>query len=195
MAPHIILKETKLPHELKILKRGGTPEDWAELGKLNAMNNVPTLVTDEGYCVSEVTAVLQYLNHKAGGKLFPTEGKDRFKAFEWLNFIASELHKGFSPLFGAEAYASDENCFGSIKAKAREMMAKKLVVTENRFEGPDYPVAGRFTIVDAYLFVVLGWSKYVKMDLAPYPKLNAFVTKTASRPSVVAAMTEEGLLR
>ncbi len=193
LAPHIILEETKTPHEVKILKRGSDPEGWAELKALNALGQVPTIVTDEGYPLTEVTAILQYLNNKSGDKLFPTTGKERFKAFEWLNFIASELHKGFGPLFGPGNFTTDEAGINAIKAKARENMARKLEIAESRFEGTENPIGNGFTIVDAYLYVVLTWAKFVKIDLAPYPKLNSFVIKTAERPSVVAASLAEGL--
>jgi len=195
LAPHIILKETALPHEIEVLKRGGSPEGWAELQKLNAMGLVPAIITEEGYPLFEATAILQYLNQQSGENLFPSSGKERFKAFEWLNFIATELHKGFGPLFKTSEVTSEENCFAGVKTKAHESLNRKLKVAETRFEGPEYTVGDHFSVVDAYLYVVLSWSKYAKVDLAPYGKLTSFVQKTAQRPSVIAASKAEGLIK
>src|SRR5580698_10851678 len=87
MAPHIVMLELNLPHEVKLLKKGADPEAWAELKKDNEMAQVPTIVTEEGYPLAEGPAIMQYLVSKAPGtKLFPASGKERFKAFEWMNF-------------------------------------------------------------------------------------------------------------
>jgi glutathione S-transferase len=192
LAPHIVLKELGLPHEVKILKRGG--DGWDELARYNPMKEVPTIVTEEGYGLAEGTAIMQYFDSKRPGVIFPQSGKDRFKTFEWSNFISSSLHKSFGPLFNPARVLNDESKFEAVRATAVERLKNVLQVAESRFSDEEFATGKQFTAVDAYLFTVLGWTKNVKVDITPYHKLSTFVGKVAKRPSVVAAMKAEGLI-
>jgi len=193
LAPHIILKELGLPFELKLF-------GWSdratrdELKKINPMGQVPTLVTDEGYPLAEGAAIMQYLISKKPNTLFPESGEKRFKAFEWMNFISTALHKAYVPIFNPKVFSEDESDFESVKNTAMKRLLKLLEITESRFSSGDFCMGNNFTVADAYLFVVLNWSHHFKIDLAPYPKLSGFLARMSKRPSVIAAMKEEGLL-
>lgn len=190
LAPHIILEELKLPYELKLFTWTDR-ETRSEMKKLNPMGQVPTLVTEEGYPLAEGAAIMQYLISKKPTRLFPESGKERFKAFEWMNFISTALHKAFIPLFNPKVFSDDETHFEAIKRVGAERLKKLLEVTQGRFSDGDYALGNDFTVIDAYLFTVLNWCRHFKISLAPYPKLNAFMKKVAPRPSVVAAMKQE----
>lgn len=193
LAPHIILEELKLPYELKLFTWTDR-ETRSEMKKLNPMAQVPTLVTDEGYPLAEGAAIMQYLISKKPNRLFPESGQERFKAFEWMNFISTALHKAYIPLFNPKVFSDDETHFETIKRVGMEKLKKLLEVTEIRFSEGDYALGNNFTVIDAYLFTVLNWSQHFKNDLAPYKKLKAFMARTATRPSVVTALKQEGLL-
>ena len=191
LAPHIILEELGLPYEIKLM-------GWddkvlrAELKKQNPMGQVPTLITEEGYPLAEGAAILQYLISQKPNHLFPAEGKDRFKAFEWMNFVATALHKAFIPLFKPAVFSDDEAHFVPIQRVGAQRLHNLLEITEGKFTGP-YCLGKMFTVSDAYLFTVLNWSQHFNIDLKLYPKLSAFMQTTRQRPAVQAAMQQEGL--
>lgn len=192
LAPHIILEELKLPYELKLFAWTDR-ETRSEMKKLNPMAQVPTLVTEEGYPLAEGSAIMQYLISKKQNSLFPQAGREHFKAFEWMNFISTSLHKAFIPLFNPKVFSDDETHFEAIKKTGMEKLMKLLEVTENRFSEGDYALGNDFTVIDAYLFTVLNWCGHFKIDLAPYKKLGAFMGRMSKRPAVTAAMKQENL--
>ena len=194
LAPHIVLQELGLPHELRIV-RWKDAQAREELKKINSMGQVPTLITEEGYMLAEGAAIMQYLVSRKPNNLFPESGRARFKAFEWMNFIATALHKGcFSPLFNPASFSDDESGFEAVKRVAMSRLKTTLAIVEDRFADGDFVLGKDFTIVDAYLFTVIRWSDTFKIDLSPHKKLHAFMQRMAKRPSVLAAMKAEGLL-
>lgn len=195
LAPHIVIHELGLPYELRMIqwKDAAAKE---ELKKVNPMGQVPTLITDEGYPLAEIQAITQYLILKKPNHLFPSSGRERFKAFEWMSFISTALHKGgFSPLFNPKNFSDNEAHFDTIRKVTMEKLKNTLQVAEDRFSDGDFSLGNDFTVVDAYLFVVLSWRKAFNIDISGYPKLAAFAEKMLKRPSVIAAMKVEGLGR
>ena len=193
MAPHIVLNELGLPYELKLFKYTDTPAREA-LKKINPTGQVPTLVTNEGYLLTEGAAIMQYLISQKPNTLFPESGEKRFRAFEWMNFIATALHKGaYSPLFNPKNFSDNEAHFETIRRVTMDRLKTLLQVTEDRFSNGDYVLGNDFTVVDAYLFTVLRWSANFKLDLTTYKKLGPFMERMAKRPAVIKAMKEEGL--
>lgn len=197
LAPHIVLEELGLSYELKLFNWGDKPMR-AELKTLNPMGQVPTLVTDEGYPLAEGAAIMQYLvwkgaaAKKPAANFFPKEGESHFKAFEWMNFISTALHKAFIPIFKPAVFSDDESHFEAIRHAARKRLTVLLEITEGKFTGP-YALGENFTVVDAYLFAVLNWGGHFKVNLAPYKKLSAFLNQMRARPAVAAALKQEGL--
>lgn len=192
LAPHIILEELELPYEIVYLKQGDN-KVREEIKKLNPMGQVPTMVTEEGYPLTEGVAILQYLSAKKPNTLMPESGQEHFKALEWLNFIATTLHRSFGPLFRPSNFIDDESQFESIRQVGMEKFKNVLQIAEEKFPDGDYTVGKNFTLVDAYLFFVLNACSFVKLNLAPYKKLSAFLIRMRTRPSVAAALKQEGL--
>lgn len=181
MAPHIVLEELDLPHQIIELKFGETPEGWAELKKYNPMGQVPTLITEEGYGLAEGPAIMQYLVTKKPNDLMPGGGEMRFRALEWLNFVSSGIHAAYSPLFSPEGKAP-----GEYRERLMKSVHRKLAAAEQRLAG-DYALGTAFTIVDAYLYVILSWSSFVGVSLENYPKLQAYTERLRTRPAVKRA--------
>jgi glutathione S-transferase len=113
---------------------------------------------------------------------------DRYRLQEWLTFIGTELHKSYSPLFNP---ASSEE----LKTNARNMLTKRIAYVETQLTSKAYLVGDQFTVADAYLFVVLGWSGHVGFDLSPYPNIQQYLGKIGVRPGVQAALKAEGLIK
>lgn len=160
-------------------------EDGTAFLDINAMGQVPVLRTDDGELIVENPVILQYVADRfpAAG-LIAADGPERRKAQSWLNFVASELHKGaFTVLLSPKA--PDE-----AKAFAREGLVDRLAYLEAHLKDREY-LAGRFGVADAYLFVILTWARHVALDLEPYPALAAYRDSLQARPSVARALGEE----
>jgi glutathione S-transferase len=140
--------------------------------------------------LTEGAVIVQYLADRAPeSKLAPAAGTaERYKLMEWLNYIAAEVHKSFSPLFNPAT--SDE-----AKAAARAAIIHRLKFVEQALHGRDYLMGAQFTVADAYLFTVLGWAGHVQLSLAELPEVQAYVTRVGARPAVQQALRDEGLVK
>lgn len=189
LSPHIMLEEAGLPHTLvKTDIRAKTFDGGQDYRKVNPLGYVPALELADGTVLTEGPAIVQYIADQAPAKqLAPANGTvERYKLQSWLNFISSELHKGFSPLFHPSM--PDE-----AKAIARERLAARFAHVDAHLARSDYLMGAHFTAPDAYLYTVLRWTVPTKIDLAPYPALVAFMKRMEARPGVQAALKSEGL--
>jgi glutathione S-transferase len=190
MSPHIVLAETGLSYELdRVDLSTKTTEKGQPLKDINEQDAVPALLLDNGEVLTEGAAIVQYvadLNPEAG--LLPAAGTlERARVQQWLNYIATEMHKAHVPMFKADYPAeSKEIALANIK-KAYDYVSAKLGDRQ-------YLTGDAFTVADAYLFTILNWHNFIKLDLAPWPVLVAYQARVAARPAVQTAMREEGLL-
>ena len=191
LSPHIVLREAALPFtldkvDLKTKKTAGG-EDFF---RINSKGTVPALQLDDGRVLTEGPAVVQYIaDQKPDAGLAPRWGTfERYQLMEMLNYITSEVHKGFAPLFAPDS--SPE-----AKAAAAENLGKKFDWLSERISNGKYVMGDTFTVADAYLFTVLRWTGYVKIDLGKWPTLSAYVELVGRRPGVQEALKAEGLIR
>ena len=191
LSTHIALHETGLPFEIDRLSKTTKMTVGGEnFMQINPKGYVPTIKLDDGSILTECAVVLQYIaDQKPGSGLAPKAGTmERYRLQEWLNFISSELHKSFSPLFNKDTTED-------VRTNARNHLTKRLGHVEIQLASKPYLMGDHFTVADAYLFVVTGWSKHVGFDLGPFPKLREYMARVAARPAVQAAMKAEGLLK
>lgn len=191
LSPHIVLRETETPFELvKTDIRAKTTEGGGDFKTINPNGYVPALLLDDGTLLTEGPAIVQHIADQAGAiAIAPANGTiERTKMQSWLNFVSTEMHKGFSPLFNAEMPDAAKELF---KAKLRD----RLTFLDRHFATNDYLMGATYTLPDAYLFVVLRWAKPMAIDLAAYPKVQAFYSRIEARPAVQAALRAEGLVR
>lgn len=190
LATHIALYETSMEFtaervDLKAkLTAGG-----ADFRAINPKGYVPALQLDDGTVLTEGPALLQFVADQAPeAQLAPAFGEiARYQLMGWLNFIGTEVHKQFSPLFNPAA--SEE-----AKGNARQAIANRLGYLSSTLESRDY-LMGNFTVADIYLFVVLSWSGHVNLSLADWPVLQAYLGRIAARPAVQQALRAEGLVK
>lgn len=185
LAPHIALREAGLEFSLEKIDDGNRDAYRA----VNPNGYVPALDIGPGQLLTEGPAIMQYIADLAPrARLAPENGSfERYRLQSWLNYITSELHKGFSPLFKPGMPAEAKTAF-------REQLAQRLQIVEQRLSQHDYLLDMGFSVADAYLFVVTGWAGFVGLDLAAFPHLLAFRERIKARPAVRAAMRAEGLL-
>lgn len=190
LSPHIVLRECGFDVQLeRVDLQSKLTETGAQYKTIHPMGAVPALQLDDGQVLTEGPAIVQYLADRVPEKrLAPSAGTmERYRLMEWLNFISTELHKGFGALFNPTF--SDDG-----KAAVRGQLEARLADAERRLGAGPYAMGREFSVVDAYLFTVLGWGRYVNLDLAPWPGLVAYLGRIAERPAVQAALKAEGLV-
>ena len=191
LSPHIALEEAGLAYEaVAAPTKTHKLADGTDYYTINPLGYVPLLVLDDGRQLREGPAIVQYIADQVPAKkLAPANGTfERSKLQEWLNFIGTELHKGFSPLFNPATPAE-------YKPMVISKLHDRLKFTEGELAGKQYVMGDAFSVADAYLFTVTGWASHVGIDLAPYPNILAYRARVGARPSVIAAMTAEGLIK
>ena len=191
LSPHIALLEAGLPYELvKVDVRAKKLENGDDFLKVNPKGQVPVLQLDNGELVTEGPVIVQIIADQASAKnLAPArDSAERYKLLEWLNFITTELHKNFSPLF--QPVIPDE-----VKSFFKERIMGKFKYADSKLAGQDYLMGKQFTVADGYLFVMLKWAERTGMDLSEFKNLMAFKDRVAARPNVQAALKMEGLLK
>jgi glutathione S-transferase len=191
LAPHIALREAGLAFALErvSLKTKKTASD-ADFLRVNRKGCVPTLQFEDGSVLTEGPAIMLWIGDQVPEKrLTPGAGTmERYHLIEWLNFIATELHKHFSSLF-------DSGTPDAAKAVVRERLERRLDYLNKTLGDAPFLLGEHFTVADGYLFTVLGWGKYVDVDMARWPKLAAYVGRIAARPKVLDTLKAEGLLK
>jgi glutathione S-transferase len=190
LSPHIVATEAGIPLELvkvdtgtKAIHREGDYWD------VNPKGYVPALELDDGEVLTEGPAIVQYLaDTRPAAGLAPANGTfARVRLQEMLNYITSEIHKSYSPLFRPDVLAA-------VREERLAYLKKRYALLEKRLAGRQYLFGGQFTVADAYLFVVTNWARGVKLDLAEFPNLQAFQKRVGSRKAVLRAMRAEGLI-
>jgi len=191
LSPHIALLEAGLPYDLvKVDLRAKKLENGDDYLKVNPKGQVPALALDSGELVTEGPVIVQMIADKASGKnLAPArDSAERYKLLEWLNFVGTELHKNFGPMFSP--VLSDD-----AKAFFKDRVMGKFKYLDGVLAGHDYLMGKQFTVADGYLFTMLCWADRMKFDLSALPNLLAYKARVAARPMVQEALTKEGLLK
>ena len=191
LSPHIALHEAGLAHTTALAStKSHKLQDGTDYYTINPLGYVPLLELDNGELLREGPAIVQYIADQAPDKkLAPANGTlERYRLQEWLNFISTEVHKGFSPLFNP---ATPED----YKTVVRERLMQRLQWVDSQLAGKQYLMGDQFTVADGYLFTTSNWAGHVKVDIAGLHNLAAYRERVAARPAVQAAMKAEGLLK
>lgn len=190
LSPHIVAHEAGIPLTLKRVSKDKKLEDGTDYFTINSKGLVPALQLESGEVLTEGPAIVQYLaDLKPDAKLAPANGTfARYRLQEWLNFITSELHKSFSPLFSPAAQEE-------WKAQVREQLGQRFTWLATQLGDKPFLMGDQLCVADAYLFNVLRWTQFVQIDLNQWPTLAAFVARMRERPSVQEAMKAEGIRR
>ncbi len=191
LSPHIALLEAGLPYDLvKVDLRAKKLENGDDYLQVNPKGQVPALGLDNGEVLTEGVVIIQMIADQARDKQL-APGRDtaeRYKLQEWLNFITTELHKNFSPLF--QPAIPDE-----VKTFFRDRLMSKFKYIDSQLAGRDYLMGNQFTVADGYLFVMLAWADRLNLDVSGLSNLTAYKARVAARPKVKEALTKEGLLK
>jgi glutathione S-transferase len=191
LSPHIALLEAGLPYDLvKVDLRAKKLENGDDYLQVNPKGQVPALALDSGELVTEGPVIVQMIADKAAAKnLAPArDSAERYKLLEWLNYVGTELHKNFGPMFSP--VLSDD-----AKAFFKDRVMGKFKYLDGALAGRDYLMGNQFTVADGYLFTMLCWADRMKFDLSAMPNLLAYKARVGARPKVQEALTKEGLTK
>lgn len=188
LSPHIALREAGLPHQLERvdLMRGKKLENGGSYTDVNPKGYVPALRLEDGYLLTEGAVMVQYIaDLKPESKLAPANGTfARVRLQEWLHYIATELHKGMSPLFSPTT--PDD-----YKQATRERFAARLAFLGKELGEQKYLLGDDFTVADGYAYWAMRiWSRMFKGELTG--NLLAYFDRIGARPAVKAALEAEG---
>ena len=189
LSPHIALEESGLPYEaIRAPTKTKVLPDGSDYRLVNPLGYVPYLVLDDGTGLREGPAIVQYIADQAPDKqLAPPNGTvARYQLQSWLNFIGTEVHKNFGPLF-------NPNMPEEVRQMYVANLGNRLKWVDGELADKPYLMGQQFTVADGYLFVVTNWAAPLKVDLSAMPNLLALRARVAARPAVQRAMQAEGL--
>jgi len=186
LASHIALHEAGLSFEIIPVNLKTKTYPNGNFMEINPKGYVPVLELSNGERLTEGVAILQYIadQKKESGLMPPPQTMNYYHELEWLNYIATELHKSYGPLWHSDT--GDE-----ARDKTIQQLKTKYDFVQAHLQQHEFLVGDSFTIADAYLFTILNWNRFVKLDLSPWPALVSFLKKTGERPSVEKAVAAE----
>lgn len=189
LASHISLRESGKDFTLDsvdLMKK--KLENGDDYFAINPKGQVPALLLDDNSLLTEGVAIMQFIADSVPDRqlLAPVGSIARYHTLEWLNYVATELHKGFTPLFRPDTPED-------YKPTARAQLEKKMQYVDDSLKSGEWLSGTRFTIADAYLFTVLRWAYAVKLNMDGFKNIEAYMKRVAARPAVAAAMAAEGL--
>lgn len=191
LSPHIVLREAGAKFDLEqVDNKAKKTKSGADFWQINPKGYVPVLELDNGERLTEGPAIVQYIadQYPQSGLIPPCGSFERSRVQEWLNFITSEIHKSFGPLFRDTTPAE-------YKTTAKENIAKRYDYLEQHLGRHQYLHGDKFGVADAYLFTVSRWMKNVNIDIGRWPHVKAYEERIAARPKVQEAMKAEGLIK
>jgi glutathione S-transferase len=190
LSPHIVLNEAGLSFDKVKVDTKSKAMEGGDYRSVNPLGYVPALELDDGTILTVGPAIVQWIADKVPDKkLAPANGSlERTKLQAWLNFISTELHKGFSPLFNPAMPDAAKQFF-------RERLATRFQHLDRHLADKDYLMGKAFSVADAYLFTVSNWAAHTGVDLSGFANVLAYRKRVGARPAVQAAMQAEGLIK
>ncbi|BEP64243.1 glutathione transferase GstA [Variovorax sp. V213] len=191
LSPHIALHEAGIAFEpVMASTKSHKLQDGTDYYGINPLGYVPMLELDDGTRLREGPAIVQYIADLAPTKnLAPAAGTlQRYRLQEWLTFIGTEMHKGYSPLFNSAMPEEAKSIF-------KDKLKSRYQWLNGQLADKQYLMGEHFSVADGYLFTVTNWAKPTGVDISDFPNVQAWHARVASRPAVQDAMKAEGLLK
>jgi len=182
LADHIALIEAGLPYKLLSIDRDRKTEDGRDFFAINPKGYIPSVEMDDGTILTENQVILAYIAEQSG-KLLPDDSILRWRTFEALAFMSSEIHGAYSPFL--KDYPEPE------KQRARDKIKKAFAILSDQMSDKAFLVSHEMTIADCYLFWILMVAPKSGVDLPA--NLRDCLSRMKAIPSVIQALAEEGL--
>ena len=191
LAPHIVAREAGIELELEKVDIGTKKtESGKDFFTINPNGYVPALEYEPGQVLTEGPVIQQFLaDKKPASGLAPACGTmERSRVQEMLGYINSEIHKTYGALFNPKVLPE-------VREERLGTLRKRFGVLDKKLAGKSYLLGEKFTVADAYLFVMANWASHVGLDLSSLANVTAFQKRVGARPAVQAALKAEGLMK
>ncbi len=191
LAVNIALHETGIPFELeRVDNKAKVTKSGENFWDVNPKGVVPVLKVANGEILTEVTTLLQHVaDQKPEAGLMPRAGSmDHYRVLEWLSFIATELHKQFTPLF-------KDGTPGEYRLIAKENVLNAFKLIDVHLADKQWLAGGNYSVADIYLFTVSNWARFQDIDITQWPNIEDLRKRVRARPKVQEAMKAEGLIK
>lgn len=198
LAPHIVMAELNMAYEFESVDlRAKKTATGADYKQINSKGSVPALKLESGDVLTETAVIIQYLaDQKPEANLVAKAGTfERYRMQEMLNFVATDLHKNFTPLWITGMISQSADTQNDVVNFYKGAVKHKMNFVAEKLGTNDFIMGKDFSIVDAYLFTVMSWAKFKEIDYSEHKNLVNYMERVAARPSVQKAMKEEGLLK
>lgn len=195
MAAHIVLEELGLPYEAMRVDLKSHTANGNDYYKINPSGSVPALVLEDGSLLTQNIAILSYLgNLDKQHHLMPKAGTMEWvRCLEWLGFINSDLHKAFGSLFKLDSLVTSESAKAELKQNLENNVKKMMTLADKKLKPQGFAMGEQFSIIDAYLFVMFQWAKFMQFPVTAWPNYTALAERISQRPAVQRALQKEGL--
>lgn len=196
LAPHIALCELNMIYETEAVDIRAKTCASGDYRKINPKGSVPALRMENGEILTEASVILRYLaDQRPETGLIPKFGTlERYRTEEWLNYISTELHKSFTPLFATPLYVQSDAAKAELKASMVKLISTKIGFVSEKMGSQNFLMGNSMSVVDCYLFTVLSWGQYVNVDLSQWDNISGYMKRMMEQPSVQKAMKQEGLI-
>lgn len=196
LAPHIALCELNMVYEVEAVDLKAKTCASGDYRKINPKGSVPALRMENGEILTEAQVILRYLaDQKPEAGLIPKFGTlERYRCEEWMNYISTEVHKSFTPLFATPLYVQSDAAKSELKTSLVKLLTTKIGFISEKMGTNEFLMGSKMTVADLYLFNVLSWGQYVNVDISQWSNIAGFMKRMMEQPSVQKAMKEEGII-
>ena len=176
-------------HEVDIMAGENRQEDFL---KINPAGQLPALELDNGDILTEVTAICEYLDEKAGStSLIGTTPEERAETRMWVRRVdlgvAENLANGFRFAEGKDLFTGRMTLIPQAADDLKGIAQEKLTWLDGQMAGKEYICGDRFTLADVLLFSFLEFGEQVGQPLnQDNTNLMGWWERVKSRPSAGA---------
>ncbi|WP_334186998.1 glutathione S-transferase family protein [Noviherbaspirillum sp.] len=196
LAPHMLLKELGVPHELVLVDQPGGGHLRPEYLKLNPNGRIPTLIDGDLVLYETAAICLHLVDRHPGAGFAPAVGtNERAEFYKWLFYLANTLHAELITYFYPHRLTDDAAATAQVKTHAEARVGAMLDLIEEHLakRGGGYLLGERFSAADPYLFMLSRWTRMMDNPARNRPRLSRFQQTMLARPAVKAAFDAEGL--
>ncbi|HEX4710732.1 glutathione S-transferase family protein [Phenylobacterium sp.] len=159
---------------------------------VNPAGQTPALELDDGSCLTEITAICEYLEERQPSPpLIGTTAEERAQTRMWTRRadikICEPMANGFRYAEGLALFQNRMRCLPEAAPGLKAVAKDGLEWMEGQFKGP-WIAGERFTLADILLFAFLDFGAQVGQPLDPaFGKLTDWFARVKARPSAAAS--------
>jgi len=178
--------------QVKVDLMAGENRQEPYVTKVNPAGQTPALELDDGSCLTEITAICEYLEERQPSPpLIGTTAEERAATRMWTRRVdlkvCEPMANGFRYAEGLPLFQNRMRCLPEAAAGLKAVAKDGEQWLESGFKGP-WIAGDRFTLADILLFSFLDFGATVGQPLDPaFGKLTDWFGRVKARPSAAAS--------